>query len=243
MSANAPEMPHPAPVNHPRKAELMEAIQELLAKGKTPKARIYNADSTVKGDIDLADLAPEKQTLVPAAGLPELVPDSVVEFSKLTPALRLRFRGKNDGDLGEIKAILKREYVAAARSASNGFTAGVCTRFAGVVIGTLATPPGTKLLYAGIKVERMDFARSNGHAFVVVNRFEGELNDPATWGEHAFIIDAWYGRHFKTEPGMIAVKNVTGQPGDLYLDPAFNAWIKQGFAQPTAFDHTILTTW
>jgi hypothetical protein len=87
----------------------MRSIQALLAKGKTRTARIHNADSTVNGDIPLADLAPVKVTLASAPGLPDLVPDEVMSFDKLPKAVRLRFQGGVDGDVPAIKAELRRD--------------------------------------------------------------------------------------------------------------------------------------
>jgi hypothetical protein len=90
-------------------------------------------------------------------------------------------------------------------------------------------------------VELFGFKSSDGHAFLVVDRKDGVLSRPATWGSDAFVIDQWFARQRKEKPGSYAVKDVTGTEGDKYYDPFFNEFISVPMRGPTAFTHALLS--
>jgi hypothetical protein len=107
----------------------------------------------------------------------------------------------------------------------------VCYDFSGVVIGALRSAQALRLAAANPGITRLELfhagiEKESDHAFVVVNRSPvSSPTDLKTWGDDAFIIDAWYAAQRDTaeKAGSCPVKDITS--GSEFFDPDYLKWL------------------
>jgi hypothetical protein len=234
------------------KRDLMDLIEGVISKSRIRTAKLWNPYDDIVGDSAFKAKISAKSS---GDGPPDLIPD--VAFKNLS-TIQLRSWGLEVRDtsggttvtedvfLGE-RDRRRVSYVQWGAKWLKIFTSGNCSIFASVTLALLASDDVLTQLPSGIVIEQMNFASSDGHAFLVVNRSGGKTNekgqlcDPTSWGPDAFVVDAWYANQLQTSPGKNAVKNITGKSGDAYYDETFLNFLHQyAIRTPTAFSYPFL---
>lgn len=230
------------------KLKLMDAVQDLIAGHRIARAKVWNPyESLTKDNVDVLTIKAVPGSLTQ----PAPIPDTIASLASLSLVERRKFGLEQAGERATVTTMSEREfqdererrrraYVRWGKGETRTFLSGNCSYFAGVTLGLLASEDGLKVLPRDAVVELFGFSSSDGHAFLVVNREDGTLSQPTTWGPDAFVIDQWFARQRRGEPGSYAVKDVTGGTDHKYFDPFFNAFISTAMRGPTKFTYDLL---
>lgn len=248
MSEIGSEKPVESPdaERYARKLALMDAVQSLIGQSRVATAKLWNPYRELT-EVDMKTItAPPGNVTLPAT-----IPDTITSIGSLGRVERRKFgleKAESDAatTMSEAEFQAERErrrraYVRWGKEQVQGFFSGNCSWFAAVTLGLLGSGEGLRALPADAVVELFGFSASDGHAFLVVNRRRGDLDNPASWGPDAFAVDQWFARQRAEAPGRYAVKDVTGKVGDKYFDAAFNTFISVPMRGPTSFTHGLLS--
>lgn len=250
MTEHVPEKTAVATTEPPSSAKLklMDAVQNLIAGHRIARARVWNPyEALTRDNVEVRTIKAEPGPLTQ----PAPIPDTIASVDSLGLVERRKFGLEKAGvggtvitmSEGEFQAERekrRRAYVRWGKGETATFLSGNCSYFAAVTLGLLASENGLKVLPRDAVVELFGFSSSDGHAFLVVNRKDGVLSQPTTWGPDAFVIDQWFARQRRGEPGSFAVKDVTGEKGGKYVDPFFTTFISTPMRGPTKFTYDVL---
>lgn len=238
----------PSKIEESAKLKLMDAVQNLIAGHRIARAKVWNPyEALTKDGVDVRTIKAVPGSLTQ----PAPIPDTIASLASLGLVERRMF-GLEKADVGQTVTTMsegdfqaerekrRRAYVRWGKGETATFLSGNCSYFAAVTVGLLASENGLQVLPRDAVVELFGFSSSDGHAFLVVNREDGVLSQPTTWGPDAFVIDQWFARQRRGEPGSFAVKDVTGGTDDKYFDPFFNTFISTTMRGPTKFTYDLL---
>jgi hypothetical protein len=221
------------------KAAAMKAIQEALPSSRLHECKIWNlwTDTVCEKGLDTAKVkGPTSLTAAPAT-----IPDSAT-YDNLKIGDRTSYAARynelknikdadklvqlTDGNLADMRAVLKLGYLQWCRANYPSFKGGNCTYIAGVTVGWLAG--NISFIPADALVEQFNLSSGGqGHAFVVIGRAtDSDPEKLVSWGSNWFIIDQWYARQRVTAPGTNAVKDPA--PAGEFHDSGFMTFITSG---------------
>ncbi|WP_147269010.1 hypothetical protein [Sphaerisporangium album] len=214
------------------KQDRMTAVQTAINKTKMTTALVWNPWPGVmeQGVTTEAIKSPAKSGQVP-----EIIGEGQTLGDFMSPVLisfgsTLGLGGPvTQNTFDEARKRAKARYVTMGRTFYKEFASGNCTLFACAIIGMLSEQP--KLLGPGVKVELLNLLNTEGgggHAYVVVGRAAGDVNDVDTYGPDCFFVDQWYARQQGTQPGVQGVKDATpGNGVNPFWDATFDRFIRE----------------
>jgi hypothetical protein len=213
--------------NSAAKLKLMDAIQGAIDKTGLATAKVWNPWNSV---LDEQVSTKEVVASVGSSAVPDVISDSR-QFASLRGVEKTAFGTAaqlggpvTPDNFADAKKRLRRAYLQVGAASYKNLAGANCTLFACAVIGMLADQAA--IIPDGTTVELLNLlGAGSGHAYVVINRTGGTLEDPATYGPDAFLVDQWYARQQFTDQGKLGVKDPRILGHSRYADLNFYAWI------------------